>query len=147
MGNRLPEWLGGRWTKRVASTLGVSTSRARRDEDEIAQSCEHARRGRWIKVWRAAGYKVRRAPMPYVWFCVLESARDRPGVHGRAIAIALSLYDRSVHNAVKVLLADGLLLSCPPSMPGHGVTPNAGLMLSESGQLRLERALWAVQHG
>lgn len=162
MGNRLPEWLKPRCPMLVARKLGGTTRRqhmgfegyqelgrlagaasaALKTPEEHAASCARARAAKSLPLWRAAGFDVAVAPMPYVHFLVLQQIRDRAGVHARGLVSVLGLFDRSVSNACRSLLTAGYVAECPPVMVGHG--HRIGLAITDVGREMLERAEEAV---
>ena len=157
MGNRLPEWLQPRCPISVARKLGGTTRRqhlgfegysalgrlggaasaAAHTPEEIAAACARARASRSLPLWRAAGFVVDVAPMPFVHFAVLRQVRDRPGVHARSISTTLGLCDRSVHNACRALVAMGYVDEVAAASPGRG--KRVGLGISGVGRAVLER--------
>ena len=162
MGNRLPEWLKPRCPMSVARKLGGTTRRqhmgfegyqalgrlagaasaALKSADEHAASCAVARAAKSLLLWRAAGFQIDAAPMPFVHFVVLQQIRDRAGVHARGLVEWLGLYDRSVSNACRALVSYGLVAECTPLARGHG--HRIGLMITNAGRVTLEAAEEAI---
>lgn len=158
MGNRLPEWLKPRCPMSVARKLGGTTRRqhmgyegyqvlgrlagaasaALKSPEEHAAACAKARAAKSLSLWRAAGFAVDVAPMPYVHFRVLQQVREQPGAHARGLVAVLGLYDRSVSNACRSLLDAGYVVACPPLELGHG--HRIGLAITEAGRAVLEMA-------
>ncbi len=102
----MPEWLGGRWTKRVARRLGLSTIQARmtpkdrarlgriggvaanrlKTQAQIDADCLHARNAYYLKIWRAAGFVLESPPCSLAQYRMLRAVADNPGACNRQLS-------------------------------------------------------------